>query len=1158
MSRMDALRVSDKKKSKPQSDSAVAAVTETMVESPDNSPNRIPPATMPVQGFHTTMPAQGFNSTMPVQGYPMMMPAQGYPTMMPAQGFNSTMPVQGYPMMMPAQGYPTMMPAQGFHSTMPSQGFATTMPVQGFNSTMPSQGFATTMSAQGFPTMMPGQGLHSTMTSQGYPTTMPAQGFPTMMAAQGFHSTMPAQGFHNASSTAQVFNPSSTPLAATTAISCATENASNPISVSVNTAGSSATRGVTGLSNPILPTKTQDLSSQAAHRPLSTTVAPNASTSAAQSSQPLNHGQASPSPIDSNIFTDNNVKNDGELVLMPTIGDGMEHTVQLVQGIRLLAESSVSTVTASSSPTQTSSNNSQDEWVQAMNEHPAETEYLHHLTNQMVERFIALPYKGPDTIREIVLLGPILDKEHHRKLLNSFLGEFERASLVDLDLLLGMTQLVQYAPLKTLSPDSLIQILRSLRRRLEDPAQKKGEYLANLVLSATRILVIMVACEVKDLDRLQEHEPLLNLLVSLRSSTDPLVKFQARYACQTLRSIPDDETEFQEFRRHMIDFAGGLFNMSHLIKLEFDGVMDGLPGFIKGGRGLLNMMKKALVTENKAPWYQSVLQAEKLVQQGRLAELNKLICEGPCRRAPLFQWGICQLLGEIAVDHSWDSATRSQAVKFLGQIFKSNIGQQGDWDIRRWILTVLNHIMNCQVAASSQFGTSSFAVSTPPIFFLVRDLIRDLERSQDEPYPYVHPLRSRLPLPMQSILLKDVNDKPDIELLLQRLRLRRRNEYNDEAVFVPQLSKANLQDSEEKLVPLRQRGEAFLGGNRQVLLILGDSGAGKSTFIRKLEHDLWGQYKPGDPIPLFIDLKTVEKSGNGMIERHLADLHIFSEQQIKEMRQSRIFYLLCDGYDEWHKWSNIHSVNRLNQPHQWRTKMLITCRTQYLVSTYRGYFEPQSPNPNSDSDLYEEAVIVPFKMEQIQDYIEQYTAAPEARKLFKDQPIWTSERYMERLKGITNLMDLVKNPFMLRMVMDTLPKIKPTIAKITRAELYDEFTNLHFETELRRLVGQNARDAMAPDCSAYFSEIQGEDFVNLGVEFSKELALAIFREQDGQNSVEYSAVKDEGTWKTQFFGPTTKARLFRESIQVVCRSSSEGSGGSRKESNLAPRPLRLP
>ncbi|KAF8962801.1 hypothetical protein BGZ46_001109 [Entomortierella lignicola] len=1113
---LGALGFSDKKKSKPQSESEIGASGVSLV-------------TMPVQGFQTAIPGQGYQTMMPGQGF-QMMPGQGF-QMMPGQGSQ----------MMPGQGFQTTVPGQGFQTTVPGQGFQT-MPGQGFQ-IMPGQGYQM-MSGQGYQ-MMPGQGFQTTVPGQGF-QMMPGQGF-QMMPGQGFqmmpvqgYQMMPGQAFPASSMPGTTINGVNPSLTRPTSVPSTLHPNGNGLAstLAINFANTTATTKTTNASiPPPIPQHPPPIPQHPPKEAVNSFYVPNGNISAPSSSQSSTPIQTSLTAIDSDIFTEYNAKKDGDFVTMPAVGEVMDHTVQLVQGIRLLAESSESSTT-----TLLTSNSSLSEWVQAIKEHPAEIEYLHHLANKMVERFIALPYKGPDNIREIVLLGLILDKDTHRKLLNSFLGEFEKSSLVDLDLLLGMIQLVQDAPPKSLRSDSLIQIIRAIRRRLEDPAQKKGEYLANLVLSATRILIIMVACEVKELDRVQEHEPLMKLLVSLKDSTDPLVRFQAKYACQVFRSIPDDETGFQEFRRHVVDFTGGLFQMSHLIKMELDGVVDGLPGVIKGGRGLLGMMKKALATEGGSPWYQSVLQAEKLAQQGKLADLNKLICEGPCRRAPLFQWGVCQLLGEIAVDQSWNSDTRSQAVKLLGQMFKFNIGPEGNVEIRKWVLTVLNHILNCQ---------PSFASTTPPLYIQVRDLIRELGRGQDQSFFYVHPLRSQLPSPKASSLLKDVNDKPDIELLLQRLRLRRRNDFDSEAVFVPQLSKLNLQAKEDKLTPLKQRVDTFLAGNRQVFLILGDSGAGKSTFIRKLEYDLWDQYKPGNTIPLFIDLKTVNKTGNDMIERHLADLHLFSESQIMELRRTRVFYLLCDGYDEWHKWSNIHSVNRFNQPNQWRTKMIITCRTQYLVSTYRGYFEPQSPNPNVNLDLYEEAVVVSFKMEQIKDYVDQYTAASLAREPINDQPVWTSQQYMDRLKEIVNLMDLIKNPFMLRMVMETLPKIKRRVAKITRAELYDEFTELHFETELRRLVGQNARNAMAPDCATYFSEIQGEDFVHLGVEFSKDLAYAMFKEQDGQNSVQYSSVMDEGTWKTKFFGTSVKARLFRESIQVVCRSNADGSAKSHKENILA-------
>jgi len=76
------------------------------------------------------------------------------------------------------------------------------------------------------------------------------------------------------------------------------------------------------------------------------------------------------------------------------------------------------------------------------------------------------------------------------------------------------------------------------------------------------------------------------------------------------------------------------------------------------------------------------------------------------------------------------------------------------------------------------------------------------------------------------------------------------------------LSKHNIRASEDVLVELQERARTFLGSKREVLLILGDSGAGKSTFGMRLENELWTEYLPGGLIPLFIDLKTIEAPAN--------------------------------------------------------------------------------------------------------------------------------------------------------------------------------------------------------------------------------------------------------------------------------------------------------
>src|SRR6202035_5709851 len=60
--------------------------------------------------------------------------------------------------------------------------------------------------------------------------------------------------------------------------------------------------------------------------------------------------------------------------------------------------------------------------------------------------------------------------------------------------------------------------------------------------------------------------------------------------------------------------------------------------------------------------------------------------------------------------------------------------------------------------------------------------------------------------------------------------------------------------SYEDPFPLEEEVMKFLKSERQVLLLLGGSGSGKTTFGQSLTYQLWRNHKPEDPIPLFIPL----------------------------------------------------------------------------------------------------------------------------------------------------------------------------------------------------------------------------------------------------------------------------------------------------------------
>ncbi|KAF9118780.1 WD_REPEATS_REGION domain-containing protein, partial [Mortierella sp. 14UC] len=341
------------------------------------------------------------------------------------------------------------------------------------------------------------------------------------------------------------------------------------------------------------------------------------------------------------------------------------------------------------------------------------------------------------------------------------------------------------------------------------------------------------------------------------------------------------------------------------------------------------------------------------------------------------------------------------------------------------------------------------------------------------------------------------------------------------------MAKANLQARDEDLHPLIDSVQDFLDSDRQVMLILGDSGAGKSTFNRHLEHQLWTNYTNGDPIPLFINLPAIDRPDLDMVTKQL-QVENLNEYQIQEMRQTRQFILICDGYDESQLTINLHKTNRLNQLEGWHTKMIITCRTQFLGPVYRDRFVPQPKDRYKGArlDLFQEAVIAPFSKEQVQAYVARYVP-------LEPRP-WITEDYMRMLTTIPNLMDMVKNPFLLTLTLEALPGVtrshqELSTINITRVQLYDHFVNEWLGVNMRRLQDSTMTD----DERQMLGHMVEKGFISLGVDYSKRLALAIFDEHDGNPVVTYIHLDHRDTWRVDFFGPQADVRFLRESSPLT-------------------------
>lgn len=274
--------------------------------------------------------------------------------------------------------------------------------------------------------------------------------------------------------------------------------------------------------------------------------------------------------------------------------------------------------------------------------------------------------------------------------------------------------------------------------------------------------------------------------------------------------------------------------------------------------------------------------------------------------------GICQLLGEIAVDPVWTVSTRQQAIDLLGYLYKEDEEWGLDESVKAWLVTILGTL-----------GSSSDEAINRDALALFQKLDSDNTPRVQHPYP----LRSHLPIPDSSPILAKVQGISYIEYELYELRMQRLNDAK-QPIYISPMAKANLQASDMEVFPLMEKVQEFLTGDCQVMLILGDSGAGKSTFNRHLERQLWTGYKRGGPIPLFINFPALQNPAKDLMGEQLKE-HNFSEEQIQEIKKYRQFIVICDGYNESQLTVNLHNINSLNIFGQWKINLVISCKSQY-------------------------------------------------------------------------------------------------------------------------------------------------------------------------------------------------------------------------------------
>jgi hypothetical protein len=250
------------------------------------------------------------------------------------------------------------------------------------------------------------------------------------------------------------------------------------------------------------------------------------------------------------------------------------------------------------------------------------------------------------------------------------------------------------------------------------------------------------------------------------------------------------------------------------------------------------------------------------------------------------------------------------------------------------------------------------------------------------------------------------------------------------------------------------------------LIILGDYGTGKTSFIHRLaaKHAQEFLESTGETrCPIVIDLRDYP---NGVLSHLLlADVaqklncgHLDWPLLYRYLSEGRLLMLL-DGFDEMGfqidaRLRRVHFASILRLLEIPRNKVVITGRPSYFpsLSEYEEIITLLNlPSSALNKEKFLRTVsIAPFADSQIEKYVDSFASTLASGRL---------EEIKNVIEHVYNLRDLAERPFLLDLIIKTIPNCEAALTEITPGVLYEMYTTRWLDREyakgeFRWLIGK--------------------------------------------------------------------------------------------------------